>query len=95
MTSLDEVSLEIGRLQAQTAQLLTHALDHERETRVIRQELATVAAKVDGVKRDVATVMPVVRRVQNWHQRAIGMSLVGGAVGSVVTVFARFKGWIG
>lgn len=92
MRELDEISLAIGALQSTSAQLLKLAEDHERETATLRREVQGVSTKVDGLKKDMATVMPVVRRVQNWHQRAIGISLVGGLLGGW---FAQIKGWFG
>lgn len=93
MASLDEVSLAIGALQAQNAQLLKHAEDHERVTATLTRKVAEVSTKVDGLKTDMATVMPVVKEVQNWKQRAIGLSLVGGLVGG--GLLAQIKGWFG
>ena len=92
MASLDEVSLAIGELKSLTAQLVKQTDAHEKETKRIGDDLKTLSADMKVVKSDVSAMKPVVRKVQNWEQRAIGVSLIGGLFGG--GVLASIKGWL-
>lgn len=83
----------IGALEAQNAVLLRRSADHDEETKLIREGISELKVSVAGVRADLATAMPVVRRVQKWEQRAIGISLVGGLLGG--GLLAQIKGWFG
>ena len=93
MSSLDEISRAIGALEAQNAMILRSQERHNAETDAIRTDLQTLSTDMQVVKKGVKDFEPVAKKVRQWEQRAVGMSLLGGLVGS--WVLAQFRGWFG
>ena len=84
----------IGALESQGRELLRRANEHDAETKVLNRNVICLTHSVADLEKEVTTtVMPVVRDVQNWKQRAIALSLVGGMFGT--WLLAQVKGWFG
>jgi chromosome segregation ATPase len=91
MDRLDQIFHAIGRLEAQTEEIGRKQDEHSVETKAVREDLGELKASLTQVKAEVATAMPVVKRVQKWEQRVLGISLVGGLFGG--GLLAQIKGW--
>lgn len=94
MPSLDDISAAIGALRAQTDHLMRAQEKHSEETTEIRREMQTVSADLRVVKADVAAFKPAAKKVEKWEQRAVGMSLLSGFLGSGALAWLKSKGWI-
>lgn len=88
MASLDEVSVAIGALTSdtrtltvETKKLVDKAETHGLETKMIRLQLEDLVRDLSSVKKDVEEFKPIARKVRNWEQRALGVSLVAGFSG--------------
>lgn len=91
--NLSDLYSRLGAMEAQNVILLSKAGDHDAETKAIQAGISDLKSSIEGIKSDLATAMPVIRRVQKWEQRAIGISLVGGLFGG--GLLAQIKGWWG
>ena len=93
MSSLNEISRAIGALQERTDHLIKQTEHHATETAVIKGELHTIKADMAIVKKDVSDFKPAAKKIAKWEQRAIGVSVVSGFVGS--WILAHIRGWLG
>ncbi len=91
--NLGDIFREVGALKERTDILLKRAEDHEEETKAVRAGIASLSTAVLQMQSNLDTAMPVVKRVQAWEQRAIGISLIGGLFGGAV--LTQIKGWFG
>jgi hypothetical protein len=82
MSSLDEISKAIGVLEERT-----------RGIPALTGEIAVIKSDLSMVKQDVSDFKPAARKIAKWEQRAIGVSLVSGFVGS--WLLAHIRGWLG
>lgn len=81
---------QMGELQAEVRNLIRAGESRDEKLDQILDELSALAQ----IKRDVATIMPVVDRWKRLEQRGIGImiaiGLMGGGVGAgVVALFNR------
>lgn len=84
MASLDEISQAIGSLQANVTFLTVQVAP-----------IADLKADVSDIKDDMAAMRPVVKKVERWEQRIIGISAVVSAIITIVGtgLLAKIKGW--
>lgn len=84
MADLDEISVAIGRLTADVSYL-----------RAAVDPLDDLKSDVKEIKANVEAMQPVVKKVQRWEQRIIGVSAVISAIVTVVGagLLGKIKEW--
>lgn len=84
MADLDEISVAIGRLTADVSYL-----------RAAVDPLDDLKSDVKEIKANVEAMQPVVKKVQRWEQRIIGVSAVISAIVTVVGtgLLSKIREW--
>lgn len=88
MSTIDEVSRAIGALQASVTHLSSLVATNNEVTEAVREDVAKLKTDVATIKADVGLMKPVVRKVEKFEQRVLGVSAFVAAVTSTAIPFA-------
>lgn len=92
---IDEISRAIGSLEAQLGNLTDMLTKHVATSEATRRTMHKLEEDVRTMKEDVAEMRPVIKKVERWEQRALGISAGVSAVVAIIGVNLadKLRGW--